>query len=382
MKVSVIIPVYNQGKYLPEAVNSVLAQTYPASEIIIVDDGSTDETEIVGRSFGARIHYIRQENHGPAAARNTGLRAATGEAIALLDADDMWQPEKLECQIEVLRRYPDVGVVHTTFFRIDERGRYLYMVHDPAEMPDPALPAMLFRNYVCGASILVRRECLNRVGLQNEKIRYAAEDWEWSLRMASAGYKFHCVDKPLYCYRLHGGELSQDPRNAHAVTLDWLTQLFDQPWLPVEMRSHRDEAIRRAHRRAALDHYWKGFPAQAKCHLQQAISCACGVEWIGDLAWEFVPKRIYGRSISISEAENALECISEVIQDCTFAHKTERQRALRVLSAYSHLILARIASPSHPPQALLHLALATWRQPRIWLNRHIRERIRRRWTTE
>ena len=109
--VSVIIPTYNSGPFVTETIDSVLCQTHPHREIIVVDDGSTDDTPARVRHYGSKISYIRQSNAGVGAARNIGIRAASGDYLAFLDSDDLWLPEKLEVQLAVAARYPDSGLI-------------------------------------------------------------------------------------------------------------------------------------------------------------------------------------------------------------------------------------------------------------------------------
>ena len=113
--ISVIIPTYNSAVFLPEALQSVLSQTFLPQDVIVVDDGSTDDTEDVLEPFRRHIHYIRQENQGPAVARNRGIAEAKGDLIAFLDADDVWVPEKLERQVNVLIENPRIGLVHSRY---------------------------------------------------------------------------------------------------------------------------------------------------------------------------------------------------------------------------------------------------------------------------
>ncbi len=115
--VSVVIPAYNAAKYIGRAIDSVLAQTRPADEIIVVDDGSTDNTADVAHGYGDKIRFIRQENAGASVARNTGIEAATSEWIAFLDADDEWLPQKLQLQTEHLRRNPNLVWTTGNFIR-------------------------------------------------------------------------------------------------------------------------------------------------------------------------------------------------------------------------------------------------------------------------
>src|SRR5512143_4014499 len=116
--VSVVMPVYNGARYLRQALESALNQTYRPLEIIVVDDGSTDETSAILAEFGSRIRAIRQKNPGSAAARNAALQAAHGEIIAFLDADDLWLPQKLEVQVAYLRAHPDVELVATRWLTL------------------------------------------------------------------------------------------------------------------------------------------------------------------------------------------------------------------------------------------------------------------------
>jgi len=123
MRVSAIIPCYNYGKYLPRAIDSILAQTRPVSEILVVDDGSTDNTREVATSYGDRVQYIFQQNQGRAAARNHGMREATGDWIALLDADDWWFPEKIELQLKAAAARPEAVLVYTGIKLSGDRSR-------------------------------------------------------------------------------------------------------------------------------------------------------------------------------------------------------------------------------------------------------------------
>ncbi len=115
MKVSVIIPTYNREELLCETINSVLAQTFTDFEIIVIDDGSTDNTEQRVSQFGDRIRYLKQENRGVNAARNRAMSLSKGEYIALLDDDDLWKPNKLALQVDILDRFQDLAYVYSNF---------------------------------------------------------------------------------------------------------------------------------------------------------------------------------------------------------------------------------------------------------------------------
>src|SRR5579862_5259447 len=125
-RVSVIIPAYNAARYLPSSIESVMAQTYQDWEIVVVDDGSTDNTKTVLSSYQEqlqdKIHCIHQSNRGLPAARNTAIRASRGEIMALLDADDVWLPARLSRSVRELDRDPEIGLVHSRVARIDDQG--------------------------------------------------------------------------------------------------------------------------------------------------------------------------------------------------------------------------------------------------------------------
>ena len=111
--VSVLVPTFNRAHLVPEAIRSVLSQDYAPFEVVVVDDGSTDDTAtVINQEFGRRIRYIRQENAGPGAARNTGIRASSGEYIAFQDSDDIWLPGKLRAQVDALNRHPECALVY------------------------------------------------------------------------------------------------------------------------------------------------------------------------------------------------------------------------------------------------------------------------------
>lgn len=206
--VSVIVATYNYGRYLACAINSILQQTFTDFEVIVVDDGSTDDTEDVIRQFldGARIHYIRTGHVGQPAAKNTGAAHAQGEFLAFLDADDLWLPEKLERQIELLRRDPGLGLVYCRRTIIDPEGR-------ERQEPEPELHRgmvieEIFRNnFVCFSSSVIRRSVFEEMGRFDESIPLAI-DYDLWLRVASV-YRFDYVDCPLVKYRVGHANLSR-----------------------------------------------------------------------------------------------------------------------------------------------------------------------------
>jgi glycosyltransferase involved in cell wall biosynthesis len=196
--VSVVIPAYNAGAYIAETLESALGQTYAHREIIVVDDGSTDDTQRRVQPYLQQIHYIRQENAGQGAACNAGLRAATGDFIAFLHADDLWLPEKLELQLQVTARHPESRMIvcdgvgfegdRVVMERLLRGPLAARLDQEPAgELTGNFYRDLLDRNAItCPALTLIPRAVVERVGLVMED-RQASLDWEYNLRIARVG---------------------------------------------------------------------------------------------------------------------------------------------------------------------------------------------------
>ncbi len=209
-KVSVIVPAYNSMSYLPETLESVLKQTFTDFELIIVDDGSTDQTpQWVSKLTDSRIRLVRQENKGVTVARNTGIAHAEGEYIALLDHDDLWQTSKLDIQVRCLDESPEVGLVHTWMVLVDEQGRSTGRImtsNAQANVPKH----LLERNAIASSSVMVRRCCFEDVGVFSlNRDLYTVEDWEMWIRIASL-YPFAVIRKPLMSWRQHANNGSKN----------------------------------------------------------------------------------------------------------------------------------------------------------------------------
>jgi len=204
-EVSVIIPAYNAAVFLPSAIRSVLAQTFKDLEIIVIDDGSTDNTREVAASFETNIQYWHTPNAGPSAARNLGIARSTGRFIAFLDADDWWLPNKLEIQIGVLSRNPDVSFVCADWFN-GERGdepRTSVLSGYKAWEHTANFDMMLDENFVNSSTIVVCREKLLQSGSFMESLR-GAEDRHLWLRLLLMGNAYVCKEI-LAFRRFHPG---------------------------------------------------------------------------------------------------------------------------------------------------------------------------------
>jgi glycosyltransferase involved in cell wall biosynthesis len=178
-KVTIVIPAYNAELWLRDALDSAVAQSYPAHEIIVVDDGSKDRTEEIARSFGDKIRYIKQPNQGVSAARNAAIREATGDWIAFLDSDDLMVPEKLEKQVAVVEAKPGLIVVYSAFQYFYPDGTTQKMSAFPAE---DLWPALRYRTPILPSTAMIRRSAFDEVGGFSTEYAYG-EDWELWFRL-------------------------------------------------------------------------------------------------------------------------------------------------------------------------------------------------------
>ncbi|MEA2104055.1 MAG: glycosyltransferase family A protein [Candidatus Cloacimonadota bacterium] len=206
-KVSVIIPTYN-CPYLGEAIESVLTQTYKNIEIIIVDDGTTNNLKISLEKYKNRIKYLYQENSGPAAARNLGMKNATGDYIAFLDADDIWLPEKVEKQLAIFEENSDFGFAYCDNYFITKTGKTIENYIRKVKLVKGDILLDFFLDFfLITSGIILKRECLEKTGLFDEQLP-VGEDFEFFLRLCRH-YKAGVVKKKLYNRRVWQESLSK-----------------------------------------------------------------------------------------------------------------------------------------------------------------------------
>lgn len=221
LKISVILPVYNGADFVAEAVKSVLAQSYPAYEIIVVNDGSTDDTLRILERFGGRIRVHTIPNGGLSNARNVGISLATGDCLAFIDHDDVWFRSKLLRQAEALERHREVGLVTGEFItRYDHYGRYELVRHYSrirtrgeinfnAPLREHAFGLLMLENFIGAPSaVMIRRSVIERVGRFDPGFRLV-EDLDYFLRCAAVT-PFLVLSAPLIYKRTRGGNLSSD----------------------------------------------------------------------------------------------------------------------------------------------------------------------------
>lgn len=277
--VSVIIPAYNRKAYVQEAIDSVLAQTYPHYEIIVIDDGSTDGTgEALAARYGDRINYHWQENRGESAARNWGIQMARGQYIALLDSDDLWYPNKLSTQVKWIVDRPEVGILSCLGETIDSSGRALpgMLLGLKAIGLDDFYEALYRENILGGggSQVILSREAIDHVIGFDESIRYG-EDWELWLRIAAIA-AIDCVPEVLCRIRIHPGGQWRFPKperttkhlNDHLKIIHNGYSIW--PDKPPHAEMVRDRKIAEQYARAAVDYFAFNEPELGQGALSQA----------------------------------------------------------------------------------------------------------------
>ena len=213
-RVSVIIPTYNRERFIGEAIHSVLSQTYPDFEIIVVDDGSTDTTQEVVAGFGdPRIRYIYQDNQWVVAARNRGINASSGEYLTFLDSDDALTEDALEKGVQILDKYPEVSFCYTQNYSIDESGRVIGLQKKRQEYSWVRAGTEQIREFlvnghhvgVCGT--MIRRSCLLKVGLWDASFQHGSVDFDLLVRLAKK-HNVAYIDEPGGSVRVHQNSIT------------------------------------------------------------------------------------------------------------------------------------------------------------------------------
>jgi len=226
---SVIIPTYNRKEYVRQAIDSVMLQTFTDYEIIVVDDGSTDDTEKALARYGAKIRYFRQKNQGESAARNYGLDIARGKYIAFLDDDDVWLPHKLERQVSYLGAHPDTAMVCSGDIAIDAEGQQIEQRSvDELNLSEGELSfeTIFYPCPITASTVLAKKSVLIQAGLFDESMKYG-EDWDMWMRVALHG-PIGYIPEPLVFFRVH---------RANQSTVLSTPEEADR-WLEDRLRSH------------------------------------------------------------------------------------------------------------------------------------------------
>jgi glycosyltransferase involved in cell wall biosynthesis len=206
VKIAAIIPSYNSAHFLKECIDSVLQQTYEVAEIIVVDDGSTDNPRAVVDSYPpGRVKYFYKPNGGLSSARNAGVRETTSPWVGFLDADDRWEPRKIELQVKALEANPDAVFCYTSKILAGPNGPEGFHYAAP---PEGNWPRLRYENMITPSTVLMRRDVLEAVGGFDEQLR-ACEDWDLWVRLGP-DCKMVKVDEPVTWYRSSTGSLSMN----------------------------------------------------------------------------------------------------------------------------------------------------------------------------
>lgn len=301
--VSIIIPVFNGEKFISHAIKSILNQTYKNIEIIVIDDGSIDKTADIVKDFD-KIRYIHQNNKGPAASRNLGMALSRGEYIAFLDADDLYEPEKIQKQIQILEKYKEIDVVYTDMKLVDENLQFIKYINSDyiIEYGKSFLAMLLFRQIVpIPHSIMIRRKCYDE-GIKYDERLIHAEDYEFIIRLAEK-HKFKYLQEPLYIYRRHEGNLTNKHESQVKSEVDIV-------------KSFGIEKIKRIVKDADFDYYSKNM-LLAKIYIKiqefklaKEILINLSLECNNQFIWFYLGNCYYYQN----EYDKAADCYNKALQ--------------------------------------------------------------------
>ncbi|MEM9508384.1 MAG: glycosyltransferase family A protein [Cyanobacteria bacterium P01_E01_bin.35] len=241
VKVSVIIPAYNGDRYLAAAIDSVLEQNFQNYEIIVVDDGSTDNTPQIAQQYGNAIQYLSQANQGVAASRNLGLATARGEYIAFLDQDDVFLPHKLSSQVDLLERDPNLGMVNSGWQITNEQGELQAAVEPWKQIPDlTAVNIIIWKPVFLGA-ILLRHSWLDRVAGFDTTLEQTP-DVDLVMRLAMIGCPAAWIEQTTVQYRQHEANASKNTLLQTQELNQITASFFAQSDLPSELKVLESES--------------------------------------------------------------------------------------------------------------------------------------------
>lgn len=237
--VSVVIPVYNGEKYIEECLQSVYRQSYRPIEVIVIDDGSADNSVNLISQFPDEKKLISQRNTDVSQARNVGIQNAEGQFIAFIDQDDIWEKEKLEKQVRAFREKPGTDLVFTDSLKFNDKGerRHPRDKHEIASrLNDQNLfSTLVMKNVLMPSAVMVKKESIEKAGLFESTFKTCG-DYEMWLRMAAMGMKFLYLPEPLALYRQHAENTYKNSQIMHKDRLKALDSIFANQALTPELR--------------------------------------------------------------------------------------------------------------------------------------------------
>ena len=233
--VTVIIPSYNRKHFLGETLSSVFSQTFRPYEIIVVDDGSTDDTRAFLKTYEDQIRYVHKTHGGEASARNCGLSEASGEYIAFLDSDDLWEPSFLETTITHLEGHATLSLLGTACWVIPDRVRRPRL--QEAFLKGDLFPLLFRKNIITASAVVSKRECFEEVGLFDENLDQAT-DYDMWLRIAKR-YSIGFLNQPLCQWRRHPENVSHQQLRHRLCVLRVVQKHYDPSRIPSKLYRHR-----------------------------------------------------------------------------------------------------------------------------------------------
>jgi glycosyltransferase involved in cell wall biosynthesis len=339
--VSVIIPAYNHAAFLRQAIESVLNQTWHDLEIIVVDDGSHDETPQIAAKYESAIHYIRQANQGMAATRNNGIRHSAGDLISFLDDDDVWLPNYLLTVVSYFQADPSLAAIHTGFqLTSDEEGRDFPRQGTQTVSAAELYNRLIENGFFPPSSVSVRRSCLDSVGLFDERLQGCA-DWELWLRICRE-HKFIGIPDVLIKYRLHAGGLSSNVQHMTEDRLKAIHKHFGPPEGQVNTWARdKRRAYAFAYRSAAFEYSIQGNSDELWRFIKQAVpiwpEILTRMDTFYELACGDQPRGYRGKAELLDMDRNGAEMLKGL--DMLFAQSEPALESMR-RPAYGNAYLA------------------------------------------
>lgn len=357
MKVSIVIPVYNQARYIGHAITSALAQSYLVHQVIVVDDGSTDDTAAVCHQYLDQIKYVRQANAGPSSARNTALRHSTGDAVVFLDSDDLlehgWVERAVSAYEESLSAAQRVGIVYGNYVLFDDDGAYEKTIR----IKRVSLRSLLRDSLLLPSGLFATRDCLDTVGSFNSALD-TCEDWDYWLRAALQGYRFLHVDALAFRHREHSRSASKRQESALQVRVRFLQHWLAADQLSADQREVVKRELARTFLRQGRAAYYSG--RLAADYVQRAL--VTNPRLVMD-PWLFVFGAVYAAPFfrSRRDARSVQHVVGDLYRDLIDLLGGPQAidiRLLRRLRASRHIAMAADAVLAHQ---YLKGGVAMWR---------------------
>jgi glycosyltransferase involved in cell wall biosynthesis len=340
--VTVVIPVFNGENFLAEAIESVLNQTFRDFEVLVVDDGSSDGTwAIVERYMAAyptAVRGIRKENGGTATALNAGIRGAKGSYFAWLSHDDRFVPHKLEAQLDLLNKHPELVGVYSDYSYIDAKGNWFGRVYSVSYPPTQMLRHLLQSVFINGSTLLIERQCLQQMGLFDETLRYAHDAMMW-LHLA-LHYQLGHIPEPLTEYRKHPAQATHTQKGVRRDTQMWLqraTEHFTLEQIFPELKGAQvtaadlaaahiylgDVLVRYLNANLSLKQYWQAWRVWPNPYNPAPVKAVLAIRKIAKQRFKQFRQREFSQTVPFQLSPQLVEINlrdgSELVKDIRFS---------------------------------------------------------------